>query len=75
MLGGLSSCSPSGCLARFRSLRPVRDRSRKFWAGFEYRHDQANRRALSVRNVGGRGLAPTSETQNTIMTALYYSFF
>ncbi|PYM28231.1 MAG: hypothetical protein DMD80_12500, partial [Candidatus Rokuibacteriota bacterium] len=41
----------------------------------EYRHDQANRNAFSVRNVGGRGLAPTSDAQNTITVALYYSFF
>jgi hypothetical protein len=51
----------------------------KIWKGlvgrFEYRHDQANRDAFSVRNVGGRGLAPTSEAQNTITLALYYSFF
>jgi hypothetical protein len=40
----------------------------------EYRHDQANRDAFSVRNVGGRGLAPTSDAQNTITVALYYSF-
>jgi len=25
--------------------------------------------------VGGRGLAPTSDAQNTITVALYYSFF
>ena len=51
----------------------------KIWKGLvgrlEYRHDQANRDAFSVRNVGGRGLAPTSEAQNTINLALYYSFF
>jgi hypothetical protein len=51
----------------------------KIWKGLvgrlEYRHDQANRDAFSVRNVGGRGLAPTSEAQNTITLALYYSFF
>jgi hypothetical protein len=44
-------------------------------ARLEYRHDQANRNAFSVRNVGGRGLAPTSDAQNTITFALYYSFF
>ena len=51
----------------------------KIWRGLvgrlEYRHDQANRNAFSVRNVGGRGLAPTSDAQNTITVALYYSFF
>ena len=51
----------------------------KIWKGLvgrlEYRPDQANRDAFSVRNVGGRGLAPTSEAQNTITLALYYSFF
>jgi len=51
----------------------------KIWRGLvgrlEYRHDQANRDAFSVRNVGGRGLAPTSDAQNTITFALYYSFF
>jgi Putative beta-barrel porin-2, OmpL-like. bbp2 len=49
------------------------------WKGLvgrlEYRHDQANRNAFSVRNIGGRGLAPTSDAQNTITLALYYSFF
>jgi len=49
------------------------------WRGLvgrlEYRHDQANRKAFSVRNIGGRGLAPTSDAQNTITFALYYSFF
>ena len=51
----------------------------KIWRGLvgrlEYRHDQANRNAFSVRNIGGRGLAPTSDAQNTITFALYYSFF
>lgn len=51
----------------------------KIWRGLvgrlEYRHDQANRKAFSVRNVGGAGLAPTSEAQDTITLALYYSFF
>ena len=51
----------------------------KIWKGLvgrlEYRHDQANRKAFSVRNVGGAGLAPTSDAQNTITLALYYSFF
>lgn len=51
----------------------------KIWKGLvgrlEYRHDQANRKAFSVRNEGGAGLAPTSEAQNTITLALYYSFF
>jgi len=51
----------------------------KIWRGLvgrlEYRHDQANRNAFSVRNSGGRGLAPTSDAQNTITFALYYSFF
>src|SRR5262249_12711755 len=41
----------------------------------EYRHDQADRKAFSLRNVGGTGLAPTSNAQNTLTLALYYSFF
>jgi hypothetical protein len=51
----------------------------KIWKGLvarlEYRHDQANRKAFSIRNVGGTGLAPTSDAQNTLTLALYYSFF
>ena len=51
----------------------------KIWRGLvgrlEYRHDQANRNAFSVRNVHGAGLAPTSDAQNTVTVALYYSFF
>ena len=51
----------------------------KIWKGLvgrlEYRHDQATRKAFSVRNERGAGLAPTSEAQNTITLALYYSFF
>ena len=51
----------------------------KIWKGLvsrlEYRHDQANRKAFSVRNVGGSGLAPTSDAQNTLTLALYYSLF
>jgi Putative beta-barrel porin-2, OmpL-like. bbp2 len=51
----------------------------KIWKGLvgrlEFRHDQANRKAFSVRNVGGSGLAPTSDAQNTLTLALYYSLF
>jgi hypothetical protein len=51
----------------------------KIWRGLvgrlEYRHDEANRRAFSVRNVDGRGLAPTSAAQDTLTLAVYYSFF
>jgi len=51
----------------------------KIWKGLvgrlEYRHDQADRKAFSVRNENGQGLAPTSEAQNTLTLALYCSFF
>ena len=49
----------------------------KIWRGLvgrlEYRHDQANRNLFSVRNVGGRGLGPTSDAQNTITFAEFFS--
>jgi opacity protein-like surface antigen len=48
----------------------------KIWKGLagrlEYRHDEADRKAFSVRNPG---LVPTAKTQDTITLALYYSFF
>ena len=48
----------------------------KIWRGLvgrlEYRHDEANRKAFSLQN---HGLTPTSQAQNTITVALYYSFF
>jgi len=50
----------------------------KIWRGLvgrlEYRHDEANRKAFSVRDSGGV-LAPTSREQNTISVALYFLFF
>lgn len=48
----------------------------KIWRGLvgrlEYRHDQADRKAFSVRSPG---LTPTATTQDTLTLALYYSFF
>jgi hypothetical protein len=48
----------------------------KIWRGLvgraEYRHDEANRKAFSLRN---HGLTPTSHAQNTISFELYCLFF
>ncbi len=48
----------------------------KIWKGLvgrlEYRHDDADRKAFSVRTPG---LVPTGKTQDTFMLALYYAFF
>ncbi|PYN61883.1 MAG: hypothetical protein DMD92_03840 [Candidatus Rokuibacteriota bacterium] len=48
----------------------------KIWKGlvgrFEYRHDDADRKAFSIRTPG---LVPTAKTQDTFMLALYYAFF
>ncbi|PYN88831.1 MAG: hypothetical protein DMD89_35750, partial [Candidatus Rokuibacteriota bacterium] len=48
----------------------------KIWRGLvgrvEFRHDEANRKAFSLQ---GNPPTPTSNAQNTITLALYYSFF
>jgi len=48
----------------------------RIWRGLvgrlEYRHDEANRRAFSLRDPGPH---PSSRAQNTITLALYYTFF
>jgi putative OmpL-like beta-barrel porin-2 len=48
----------------------------KIWKGLvgrlEYRHDDADRKAFSIRIPG---LVPTAKTQDTFTLALYYSFF
>jgi hypothetical protein len=48
----------------------------KIWKGLvgrlEYRHDQATRKAFDMQN---HGTTPSSEAQNTLTLALYYSFF
>jgi len=48
----------------------------KIWRGLvgrvEFRYDEANRKALSLQ---GNPPTPTSNAQNTITLALYYSFF
>ena len=48
----------------------------KIWKGLvgrlEYRHDDADRKAFSVRTPG---LVPTAKTQDTFTLALYYAFF
>jgi len=48
----------------------------KIWRGLvgrlEYRHDEASRRAFTLKNFG---TTPTAQSQDTFTVALYYSFF
>jgi hypothetical protein len=48
----------------------------RMWGGLvgrlEYRHDEASRRAFTLKNFG---TSPTAQSQDTFTIALYYSFF
>jgi len=48
----------------------------KIWRGLvgrlEYRHDEASRKAFTLKSFG---TTPTAQSQDTFTIALYYSFF